>query len=620
MSHQCTNRFWATSWLLSLLLMFSSNYAHATPQPATQIIRQAEAAPSTLERTTPPTQGWRSVNLPHQWQQDWPHHQGAVWYRLIFDHQPERGFDSMLIKYLNMAGAVYLNGQLIQQDPYLTEPLSRSWNAPERWPLPTSLLKPGPNVLTLRTIGYANNQAGISTVEYGPNSIINQHYWYETTLRRYVPLVSTAINLILFTVFSSIFLFRQRESAYGWFALMCACWALLSSLFYTTSPWFGLSTAQATNMAGTVLIVYTAAFILFLLTLLHVNLRPYLAKASLGLLIAILSLWLVPSQLFKPVFSFWMLISFIGCICVVMYFIRHAQAHLKRAYRPLTIAMVLCLIGYTYDLMIYLGLSSSTSYLSIWTSNLLLLIVSSVLIMRFSTGLKRLERLNQDLIQQVQLAQYNLGQRLNQQHDLSKAHACLAERLNLVRDLHDGLGATLVANLASTKQPENQPNAQRLAILSALQDDMRLIIETATNDYHGDFYLVDQIATFRHRMTESLNHCHIKAQWHISGLTGLIQSSRQNLDILRFIQEALTNVMKHSQASLVHITIRADPMALYIEINDDGQGFDQQAASEEQRGQGLSSMHMRAQRLNADYTLFTNKEGTRISLSIPTQA
>ena len=76
--------------------------------------------------------------------------------------------------------------------------------------------------------------------------------------------------------------------------------------------------------------------------------------------------------------------------------------------------------------------------------------------------------------------------------------------------------------------------------------------------------------------------------------------------------------MKHSQASMVHITIQADPTALYIEINDDGQGFDPQAASE-QYGQGLSSMNMRAQRLKADYTLSTNEQGTHISLSIPTQ-
>jgi len=70
----------------------------------------------------------------------------------------------------------------------------------------------------------------------------------------------------------------------------------------------------------------------------------------------------------------------------------------------------------------------------------------------------------------------------------------------------------------------------------------------------------------------------------------------QSLDVLRFVQEALTNVLKHSGATQVHVDVQCAGATLEVEIRDDGRGFD---PSSHPAGAGLASLASRARRLNA---------------------
>jgi hypothetical protein len=52
----------------------------------------------------------------------------VVWYRLSWQGADPRQPVALLLDYLNMAGAVYLNGSLLMRDTSLVEPLTRAWN------------------------------------------------------------------------------------------------------------------------------------------------------------------------------------------------------------------------------------------------------------------------------------------------------------------------------------------------------------------------------------------------------------------------------------------------------------------------------------------------------------
>ncbi len=87
------------------------------------------------------------------------------------------------------------------------------------------------------------------------------------------------------------------------------------------------------------------------------------------------------------------------------------------------------------------------------------------------------------------------------------------------------------------------------------------------------------------------------------------------LHVLRLMQEALTNVLKHASARRVRMVTRHYGSYVEIRVEDDGDGFDLETA---QRGRGLKSQQRRAQRLGGHIRVESSPgHGTRLSLRLP---
>jgi len=80
-----------------------------------------------------------------------------------------------------------------------------------------------------------------------------------------------------------------------------------------------------------------------------------------------------------------------------------------------------------------------------------------------------------------------------------------------------------------------------------------------------------------------------------------------NTALFRIAQESLNNAARHAHATVVAMTLRFEPGGgLALEVTDDGQGFDADAAQAvADRGLGLRSMRERADALGARLTLIT---------------
>ncbi|RZL29769.1 MAG: hypothetical protein EOP35_24975 [Rubrivivax sp.] len=90
------------------------------------------------------------------------------------------------------------------------------------------------------------------------------------------------------------------------------------------------------------------------------------------------------------------------------------------------------------------------------------------------------------------------------------------------------------------------------------------------------------------------------------------------LQVLRLIQEAMTNVIKHAQARTLTLAANQAGDALEVRIEDDGCGFDAAAV---RAGQGLASMRQRARALGATLSWHsTPARGTCVRLRLPLQA
>jgi signal transduction histidine kinase len=86
-------------------------------------------------------------------------------------------------------------------------------------------------------------------------------------------------------------------------------------------------------------------------------------------------------------------------------------------------------------------------------------------------------------------------------------------------------------------------------------------------------------------------------------------------EIFRIVQECLTNVQKHSQASRVDVEIAGKASEVEVNISDNGRGF---KIAEKQKGYGLQGIAERVAQLKGRLNLDSSPtRGTKISVNIP---
>nr|WP_199157053.1 ATP-binding protein [Pedobacter sp. ASV2] len=100
-----------------------------------------------------------------------------------------------------------------------------------------------------------------------------------------------------------------------------------------------------------------------------------------------------------------------------------------------------------------------------------------------------------------------------------------------------------------------------------------------------------------------------------SSLIGVDLDTR--IALLRIIQEAITNIIKHARANNVGILIYEEEGNLILIINDDGIGLNEKKSSNEKSTIGLKSIRRRVQSLSGETKIHSDSKGTEITVSIP---
>ena len=104
---------------------------------------------------------------------------------------------------------------------------------------------------------------------------------------------------------------------------------------------------------------------------------------------------------------------------------------------------------------------------------------------------------------------------------------------------------------------------------------------------------------------------------------GIITPEQLKIVLFRIIQEAFTNIAKHSRAQTATLYLDQKENALVLVISDDGAGFDPEAANSKEelnRGFGIMSMKERAELSGGNLSIDSDRgQGTIISASWPLQ-
>ncbi|MGC7405728.1 7TM diverse intracellular signaling domain-containing protein [Pandoraea pneumonica] len=615
--------------MLGLLCLLVGN-AHAQPADV-----GAAVSPVTFERieavrandgwhaTQPPDVGWERVTLPDVWRQRWPHYDGVVWYRLTWQEPAPVQARGLLLEYLNMAGAVYLNGSLLSRDDSLVEPLTRAWNTPRYWVVEAPALRPGLNTLLVRVSGLSAYSPGLGPVVGGAPADIHARYEREQWVRRDLQLFSLAITVTLGVFVLTLWLYRRAETAYGWFSAMSFTWWLYAVNQVATRPWPFTNNDAWEVFVSIAFLAYCGCFAMFVLR--FCGRRMPRIETAMWTTFGIGAGWLVvmPHQSIETTRAIWAVIPGVTYLasCLLLFALTWRERQLEQ--RVVSLCALTFVIAGTHDFLVFFGVLASNVYYTAQTSQVLMIGMAIVLARRFAENARRIERFNDELRVGIDNARDELALTLNRQHELEVVNARLAERLDLAHDLHDGLGGALVSSIAAIEHaPHTLPPERFLGLLKELRDELRIVIDTAATQQSGGLTLAEQIAPLRHRITVLFESQKIECDWRLDGIDACELSAAQSLELLRILQEALTNVLKHSRASRVQIDVRhhadRDGKRITLRVEDNGIGFDigHEHAVPHREGAGLHSMRRRAQRLGGTMTLTRENAWTVLQVSV----
>ncbi len=206
-------------------------------------------------------------------------------------------------------------------------------------------------------------------------------------------------------------------------------------------------------------------------------------------------------------------------------------------------------------------------------------------------------------------------------------HASLAvqeeERKHLARELHDELGqclsaiqadAELIRDLSRDNNPQIATSAQAIMEVSShVYDVVHSMMHRLRPGILDDLGLVealrDEIDTWKNRHPETV------CQFHYSGdLQNL--GEQINISLYRIVQECLTNISKHADATRVEINLQRHGDSIQLSIQDNGNGI--RADKSPMNRLGLIGMRERADSLGGFIDIeSSHNQGTTISFQFP---
>jgi len=218
---------------------------------------------------------------------------------------------------------------------------------------------------------------------------------------------------------------------------------------------------------------------------------------------------------------------------------------------------------------------------------------------------------NRVLAERLAVREGELAQSYADRAQMQKQAAVLEERARIVRDMHDGIGGKL-AGLRLQASRLSTP-AMEMALDDSLTD-LRLIVDSLDTAEDG---LGDALMAFERRIRPQVDAAGCRLISECRHDTTVDQlGPRRTLQVLRLLQEAVTNALRHSGADTLTLATASEPDgSIRVRLRDNGAGID----PSRDPGIGLTSMRHRAASIHATLTFEACNPGTEVALVLMPQ-
>lgn len=556
------------------------------------------------DQTTPPARsqsGWENISLKEIWQLNRRIRVREAWYHTSFEFQPDADESyAIFIARISANAGVWINNVEIGNTGSFADPLPRNWNHPTYIPIPKNLLQTGTNTLDIRLKVNLRRTGMLYEVHLGPVAVLNPIYQTSYFAKITASKILSSFLLLSVVILLTFYFTTKLPKSYFWFALGTAAWTVFSLTFFVRYPLINEGLWDASRILA--LLASLVFYTLTIHTMFNIR-RPMVIKILLSLMaVYALSTLLLPTALVSMVTYIYLylaqLILVLMAISLCWRGFKPGQAH--RGLLLFTGISIITII--VYDLLSFV-LDITATFAKFPYLPVVIMLSGAA---AFMHRLIRLEREHATL--STQKAEIE---------STARTDALKKERERLMQEIHDGVGGQLVSTLARLEKNRTVDTGVMETLRTSI-DDLRLIVHSLdTLTQHGD--VITLLATIRERMEKNLNQQGIVVDWQVQPVPTIDNFNPEHaLQLLRIVQEAITNTIKHADANL--ISLHCHPQSwqgrdgIVIKIHDNGKGF---AANDPTVGLGLSNMHSRAEKLQGNLSIQSDSSGTSIELWIP---
>lgn len=198
------------------------------------------------------------------------------------------------------------------------------------------------------------------------------------------------------------------------------------------------------------------------------------------------------------------------------------------------------------------------------------------------------------------------------------------DRRQTARDLHDGVGQSLtllISGLRSAKScRENESCNGRVNDFLRLAEHALTEVRRLSMGLRPSLLDDLGLAAALEKLVEDIRpHTATQINLDVSGIVSAKLPDDVATAVFRIVQEALSNVVKHSQANHAIVTVRLESGQVAIEVGDDGRGIDPATLRATPAGHlGMRGIRERAALLEGELTIDSApNKGTRIAALLP---
>lgn len=566
---------------------------------------------------------WRTVAMPHAPRPGVPTQPGDAgllptrtsWYHFQFDPARPAPPDSYLfVPRWKTDGeiAIYLDGRLFYQSH-----ANLQWNGSNRplWiPLEDAAETTPPREILIRIRHVRGMGGALSSMWIGDYSQLGAAYLVRNFFQTELPYIGSAMFLATGVFAFFVWLRRRRETPYLLFVAMTIVVFLRVMHSYmgmdrlpVSDAWFGWFTVN--SVAWMVLVVH-----LFLLRLHHYR-QPLLTAALVTISVAS---GLITLPAFAGTFDatviapvIYITVATLGALAFSIGLYRSWQVQSREGVVLAGWGLLSVLLG-GYDILLQNNLVDIEGlFLNIYAAIGLIIAFCQIMLGRYTRAMSEVERANTVLADRLAEREAELNASHQKLREIERREVLFQERQRLMQDMHDGLGSSLVSALRVVEHGRID-ESEIADLLKGCIDDLKLTIDSM-EPVETDLLLL--LGTLRFRLQPRLEATGIKLRWEVGDVPPLAWlDQRHSLHVLRILQEAFTNVIKHAGASEIRVTTSASDGFVRVGIVDNGRGFDATSISD---GRGLGNQARRAEAIGGRIELASGPDGTVLTLLLP---